>query len=46
MYAFVLNMWVMRKVTEKQVRSYNPLFLKSPEVNMILATPQFEQTED
>lgn len=40
MYGFILNMWVMRRVTEQKVRSYVPIFITQEECNMILATPQ------
>lgn len=46
MYSFVLNMWIIRKVTDLQVRSYCPLFLKSSEVDHILATPQIDQVKE
>ena len=40
MYGFILNMWVMGRVTEQKVRSYVPMFITQEECNMILATPQ------
>lgn len=40
MYGFILNMWVMGRVTEQKVRSYVPTFITQQECNMILATPQ------
>ena len=40
MYAFILNMWIMRRIDENRVRSYIPLFISEEEANMILATPQ------
>lgn len=39
-YVFVLNMWIMRKITADKVRSYVPLYITQEECNMILATPQ------
>lgn len=40
MYAFILNMWITRRVDENRVRNYVPLFISDEECNMILATPQ------
>jgi hypothetical protein len=41
MYQFILNMWVFRKVTEQQVRSYAQKgFITQQEADEILATPQ------
>lgn len=40
MYGFILNMWIMGRVTEQKVRSYVPTFITQEECNMILATPQ------
>lgn len=40
MYGFILNMWIMERVTEQKVRSYVPIFITQEECNMILATPQ------
>lgn len=40
MYGFILNMWVMKRITEQKVRSYVPTFITQEECNMILATPQ------
>lgn len=42
-YNFVLNMWIMHRVTEAQVLAYVPKFLTSEEAQMILATPQKAQ---
>lgn len=39
-YAFILNLWVMKKITEAQVRAYVPVYITSEEAEMILATPQ------
>jgi len=39
-YPFVLNMWIMKKITEQQVRAYAPTFISKDEVEMILVTPQ------
>lgn len=41
MYQFILNMWVFRRVTEGQVRSYAQKgFITAQEADQILATPQ------
>ena len=40
MYAFVLNMWVMRKIDAAKVQSYVPRYITQEEADMILATPQ------
>lgn len=40
MYNFILNMWVMRKITEAQVKSYIPRYITNEEAEFILATPQ------
>jgi hypothetical protein len=41
MYAFTLNMWIMKRITEAQVRDLETRgYLTQQEVDMILATPQ------
>lgn len=41
MYGFVLNMWVMRRITAEQVQMYvTKGYITQEEANMILATPQ------
>lgn len=40
MYGFILNMWVMKKITAAKVQSYVPIYITQEEPNMILATPQ------
>lgn len=40
MYAFILNMWIMRRIDEAKVQSYVPRFITQDEADMILATPQ------
>ena len=40
MYAFILNMWVMGKITADKVQSYAPRYITQAECDMILATPQ------
>ena len=40
MYGFILNIWVMGRVSEQKVRSYVPLYITQTECDMILATPQ------
>ena len=42
MYAFLIGMWVRRKVTETQIRSYVPKFITNEEAESILSTPQNE----
>ncbi|WP_276203395.1 hypothetical protein [Paenibacillus wynnii] len=40
MYTFILNQYVMGKITEAKVRSYAPRYISETEANMILLTPQ------
>ena len=40
MYQFILNMWIMRRVSAEKVQSYVPLYITQAECDMILATPQ------
>lgn len=40
MYGFILNMWIMGRVTEQKVYSYVSKFLTKEEADMIVATPQ------
>lgn len=40
MYQFLLNMWIMKKVTEEKLQNYTPKFITEHECNMIMATPQ------
>lgn len=40
MYNFILNMWIMRRISEAKVRSYVPVYISQEECDMILATPQ------
>jgi hypothetical protein len=42
MYPFLLNMWVMGKVTEAKLQTYSPKYITVDELDMILATPQKE----
>lgn len=43
MYQFILNMWIMRRITETQVQQYvTNGFITQEEANMILATLQIE----
>lgn len=39
-YKFYLNMWIMRRVTEEQLRTKVPKYLTQDECDMIIATPQ------
>lgn len=41
-YGFILNMWMMKKMSAQKVQTYAPQYLTDSEVIMILATPQFE----
>lgn len=41
-YGFILNMWMMKKMDAEKVHSYSPRYLTQGEVDMILATPQYE----
>lgn len=40
MYGFILNMWIMKRITSTKVQSYVPKFITQLEADMILATPQ------
>lgn len=40
MYAFLLNMWMMRRIDETFLNSQTPKFITIEERNMILVTPQ------
>ena len=40
MYQFILNCWVMAKITADKVQSYVPRYITQAECDMILATPQ------
>ena len=40
MYAFILNMWIMRKKTADEIQSCVPRWITQAECDMILATPQ------
>ena len=39
-YGFVLNMWIMQKISAEKVQSYVPKGITQDEADMILATPQ------
>lgn len=39
-YGFVLNMWIMQKISAEKVQSYVPKGITQEEANMILVTPQ------
>lgn len=43
MYGFILNMWLMGRITEQKVRSYVPMFINQEECDMILVTPQLNK---
>lgn len=41
MYGFILNMWIMKRITEAHVRAYEAKgTISKEEADMILATPQ------
>jgi len=41
MYGFILNMWIMGRITATQVQTYvTKGYITQEEANMILATPQ------
>lgn len=41
MYNFILNMWIMKRLSVEQVQMYvTKGFVSQEEANMILATPQ------
>lgn len=41
MYQYLLNMWIMRRVTETQINAcVAKLYISQNEADMILATPQ------
>ena len=42
-YGFLLNMWVMAKITETKLRTYVPFYITQAECDMILLTPQVPQ---
>jgi hypothetical protein len=44
-YAFILNMWIMRKVDEVYVQSKVPTRITQTECDMILLTPQMTVEE-
>lgn len=39
-YQFLLNMWIMAKITEVQVQAGVTKYITQEECNMILLTPQ------
>lgn len=45
MYAFILNMWIMKKIDEAKVQTYvTKNYITQDEANVILATPQVTST--
>jgi hypothetical protein len=42
MYPFLLNMWIMGKVTETKLQTYSSKYITTNELDMILATPKKE----
>jgi len=40
MYGFILNMWIMERISAEKVQSYVPKYITQAQCNMILATPQ------
>ncbi len=43
MYAFILNQWKMRKISEIKVQAYVPKWITSEQATAILATPQIPE---
>lgn len=41
-YGFILNMWMMKKISAEKVQSYAPQYLTKIEVDMILANLHLE----
>lgn len=39
MYGFILNMFVLGKISEEKVQSYAPKFITQEEADMIVVTP-------
>lgn len=40
MYQFILNMWIMNKVTAEQVQSFVPKYITQAQCDTILAVQQ------
>lgn len=40
MYQFILNMWIMQRITSEKVQSYVLKYITQQQCDMILATPQ------
>ena len=45
MYNFILNQWIMRKITREKVASYVPKWITAEQASQILATPQIPEME-
>lgn len=45
MYGFLLNMWIMRRITEEKLQTYVPRFINQAEFEMIIATPQADLSQ-
>lgn len=46
MYAFLLNMYVTRRVSKEKIQSYVPKFITQEQCDMIIVTPQIPVTAD
>ena len=42
-YAFLLNLWIMKKITQEKLLTYVPMFITEEEYYMIIATPQIPE---
>jgi hypothetical protein len=45
MYNFILNQWIMKKITAEKVQSYVPRWITQEQCDAILATPQMSAAE-
>jgi hypothetical protein len=42
MHAFLLNLYIMKRIDVLKVQSYVPKYISQQEADMILATPQMQ----
>jgi hypothetical protein len=42
-YTFLLNLWIMRKITAEKLHTYVPTYITEEEYQMIIATPQIPE---
>lgn len=45
MYNFILNQWIMKKITSEKVQSYVPRWITQEQCDTILSTPQMTAEE-